>query len=48
VSSASGSIGTVLGDLNTVTQRLEETVDEIRGDPSLLLRGRDVPERELE
>lgn len=48
LSSAGGSVGTVLGDLNTVTQRLEETVDEIRGDPSLLLRGRDVPKREIE
>jgi phospholipid/cholesterol/gamma-HCH transport system substrate-binding protein len=43
-----GSIGKVLGDLDTVTQRLEETVDEIRGDPSMLLRGRSVPERERE
>ncbi len=48
LSSTSGSVGTVLGDLSTVTQRLEETVDAIRGDPSLLLRGRDVPEREFE
>ncbi len=48
LSSTGGSIGTVLGDLNTVTQRLEETVDEIRGDPSLLLRGRTVPDREFE
>jgi ABC-type transporter Mla subunit MlaD len=48
LSNTGGSVGTVLGDLNTVTQRLEETVDEIRGDPSLLLRGRDVPKRELE
>jgi phospholipid/cholesterol/gamma-HCH transport system substrate-binding protein len=48
LSSTSGSVGTVLGDLNTVTQRLEETVDEIRGDPSLLLRGRDTPAREIE
>jgi phospholipid/cholesterol/gamma-HCH transport system substrate-binding protein len=48
LTSTGGSIGTVLGDLNTVTQRLEETVDEIKGDPSLLLRGRTVPKRELE
>lgn len=40
-----GSLATLLADLAVVTQRLEETVDLIQSDPSLLLRGRDVEPR---
>ncbi len=40
-----GSLATLLADLAVVTQRLEETVDLIQSDPSLLLRGREVERR---
>lgn len=37
-----GSLGSLLADLAIVMQRMEETVDLIQSDPSLLLRGREV------
>jgi phospholipid/cholesterol/gamma-HCH transport system substrate-binding protein len=48
VGGTSTSIGSLLGDLGTATSRLQETLDVIRSDPSLLLRGREVKPRELE
>ncbi len=48
ISGAGGSLGSLVGDLNTTTDRLQETIDVIRSDPSVLLWGRTVPERELE
>jgi phospholipid/cholesterol/gamma-HCH transport system substrate-binding protein len=38
----------LLADLVQVTTRLQETLDVIRSDPSMLLRGRDIPKREYE
>jgi hypothetical protein len=34
--------------LTEATNRLQETIDVIRSDPSVVLWGRPVPERELE
>src|SRR5258706_14120227 len=48
ISGTGGSLGTLVGDLNTTTNRLQETIDVIRSDPSVLLWGRKVPEREYE
>jgi phospholipid/cholesterol/gamma-HCH transport system substrate-binding protein len=48
VGGTSTSIGGLLGDLGNATSRLQETIDVIRSDPSLLLRGREVKPRELE
>lgn len=42
-----GSAGSVLRDLNLLTRRLEETLDVIESDPSLILRGREIQPREL-
>lgn len=41
-----GSLSMLLGNLAAATNRLEETLDMIRSDPSMLLWGRSVPERE--
>jgi phospholipid/cholesterol/gamma-HCH transport system substrate-binding protein len=43
----SGDLGRLIGDLSNATTRLQETIDVIRSDPSLLLRGRKIPEREF-
>ena len=48
VSGTSGSVGTLLNDLGVATNRLQETLDVIRSDPSLLIRGREVKPRELQ
>jgi ABC-type transporter Mla subunit MlaD len=48
VASSGGSLGTLMGELTAATSRLQETIDVIRSDPSVLLWGRKVPERELE
>jgi phospholipid/cholesterol/gamma-HCH transport system substrate-binding protein len=48
VGGASGALGTLLGDLGLATNRLQETLDVIRSDPSVLIRGREVKPRELE
>jgi phospholipid/cholesterol/gamma-HCH transport system substrate-binding protein len=47
ISGTGGSLGSLVGDLNATTNRLQETIDVIRSDPSVLLWGRQVPEREL-
>jgi len=48
VTGAGGSLGGLVTDLKAATDRLQETIDVIRSDPSILLWGRSVPERELE
>jgi len=48
ISGTGGSLGSLVGDLNTTTNRLQETIDVIRSDPSVLLWGRPVQERELQ
>lgn len=48
VGGTGGSIGSLLRELATVTSRLQETLDVIRSDPSVLLWGRTVPEREFD
>jgi phospholipid/cholesterol/gamma-HCH transport system substrate-binding protein len=48
VGGAGGSIGALLQELTAATERLQETLDLIRTDPSVLLWGRSVPERELQ
>ena len=48
ISGTSGSVGTLLNDLGTATNRLQETLDVIRSDPSLLIRGRQVKPREFD
>lgn len=48
IGSGGTPVGTLLGDLNRATNRLQETLDVIQSDPSLLLRGRQIPEREFE
>jgi phospholipid/cholesterol/gamma-HCH transport system substrate-binding protein len=40
------SLDALLGELATAITRLQETLDVIRSDPSMLLWGRSVPERE--
>lgn len=42
-----GAAGLV-GELDRTTRRLQETLDLIEADPSVLLRGRRIPEREFE
>jgi phospholipid/cholesterol/gamma-HCH transport system substrate-binding protein len=44
---AIGSSGGLLEDLSQATQRLQETLDLIEADPSVLVRGRAIPEREF-
>ena len=41
-----GSFADLLHELTQATTRLKETLDVIQSDPSVLLRGRQVPERE--
>lgn len=41
------ALDALIRELTTAATRLEETTDVIRSDPSLLLRGRSAPEREL-
>jgi phospholipid/cholesterol/gamma-HCH transport system substrate-binding protein len=48
VGGTSGSLGTLMQELTAATNRLQETLDVIRSDPSVLLWGRSVPEREFE
>jgi phospholipid/cholesterol/gamma-HCH transport system substrate-binding protein len=48
LSGPGGPGGGLVGELTAATRRLEETIDVIRSDPSLLLWGREVPEREFE
>jgi len=48
VSATGGSIGTLVAELTLVTRQLQETLDVLRSDPSLLLWSRPVPEREIE
>ncbi len=47
ISGTGGSLGSLMGDLNATTTRLQETLDVIRSDPSVLFWGRKVPEREF-
>jgi phospholipid/cholesterol/gamma-HCH transport system substrate-binding protein len=42
---AGSSAATLIADLTNATNRLEETLDVIQSDPSLLLRGAPAPER---
>jgi ABC-type transporter Mla subunit MlaD len=44
---AGGPAG-LMRDLSRTTTRLEETLDLIEADPSILLRGREIPQREFE
>lgn len=48
IAGTGGSLGSLMGELNTTTSRLQETIDVIRSDPSVLLWGRKVPEREFD
>lgn len=48
ISGTGGSLGSLMTDLNATTTRLQETLDVIRSDPSVLLWGRKVPEREFD
>jgi phospholipid/cholesterol/gamma-HCH transport system substrate-binding protein len=48
VAGTSTSFSTLIDELNATTSRLQETLDVIRSDPSILLWGRQVPEREFE
>lgn len=43
-----GETATLLEDLSRATARLQETLDLIEADPSVLLRGREIPRREFE
>jgi len=43
-----GSVGDLVSQLKTTADRLQETIDVIRSDPSTLVWGRQVPEREFE
>jgi len=47
VAGSSTSFGTLVGELNETTTRLRETLDVIRSNPSVLLWGQPVPEREF-
>jgi hypothetical protein len=47
ISGTGGSVGSLMSDLNATTTRLQETLDIIRSDPSVLFWGRKVPEREF-
>jgi phospholipid/cholesterol/gamma-HCH transport system substrate-binding protein len=42
------SLSRLLADLVLATGRLQETLDVIRSDPSMLIRGRNIPKREYE
>jgi len=44
---AGSTAGGLVADLEQATQQLQETLDLIEADPSLLLRGRSIPEREF-
>jgi hypothetical protein len=46
VSRTADSADALIADLSATASRLRETLDVIRSDPSVLLRGRTVPERE--
>lgn len=48
VAGSGGSLASLVAELNATTSRLQETLDVIRSDPSVLLWGRKVPEREFE
>jgi len=48
ISGTGGSLGSLMADLNATTTRLQETLDIIRSDPSVLFWGRKVPEREFD
>jgi phospholipid/cholesterol/gamma-HCH transport system substrate-binding protein len=48
VGGTGGSMGGLLHELAVATTRLQETLDVIRSDPSVLLWGRAVPEREYD
>jgi phospholipid/cholesterol/gamma-HCH transport system substrate-binding protein len=48
VASTGRSVDRTLEELTKTINRLQETLDVIQSDPSLLLRGRPVPPRELE
>lgn len=48
IAGTGGSLGSLMGELNSTTSRLQETIDVIRSDPSTLIWGRKVPEREFE
>jgi len=48
MSGTGGSLGSLVGKLNATTSRLQETLDVIRSDPSVLLWGRKIPEREFD
>jgi hypothetical protein len=48
VGGTGGSVGSLLRELAGATNRLQETLDVIRSDPSVLLWGRAVPEREYD
>jgi phospholipid/cholesterol/gamma-HCH transport system substrate-binding protein len=47
VTSTGRSVDTLVDQLTVATTRLQETLEVIQGDPSLLLWGQRVPEREL-
>lgn len=42
------SVGELVNEFEETIDKLQETLDLIQSDPSLLLRGRNVPEREIE
>jgi phospholipid/cholesterol/gamma-HCH transport system substrate-binding protein len=48
IGGTSTSVGGLLGELTATVNRLQETIDVIRSNPSVLLWGRSLPERELE
>ena len=48
ISGTGGSLGSLMADLNATTTRLQETLDIIRSDPSVLFWGRKVPAREFD
>jgi phospholipid/cholesterol/gamma-HCH transport system substrate-binding protein len=48
ISGTGGSLGSLTGELNATARRLQETLDVIRSDPSVLLWGRKIPDRELD
>ncbi len=48
VSGTGTSVAALVHQLTVTTQRLQETIDVIRSDPSIVLWGREVPEREFE
>ncbi len=48
ISGTGGSFGSLMGELNATARSLQETLDVIRSDPSMLLWGRKLPDRELD